>query len=81
MKEIKENGVIMSVKNIISVDYNDETGTYNVSISKGSNVAETAFGISVIIKCFVRDKIVDTAKDVLDLVNKYLNDSQFEEVT
>ena len=70
----------MSLRNILSVNVDDETGNYNISIPTGSNVAETAFAMAVVIKCFVKDKVIDNYNVVTEMLEKYLTDSQYEEV-
>lgn len=64
---------------ILAVASNDD-GNYFVDIPAGSNAAETAFAMSVVIKCFVKDGIVDNHQVMTDMINKYLTDSQYEEV-
>lgn len=63
---------------LLSVTFND--GKYEVKIPKGSNIAETAFCIAVIIKCLTRDKLIANSKEIIDAINRYLDDPQFEEV-
>lgn len=70
----------MSVKNILSISTDVDTGSYSISICEGSNVAETMFAISAMIRCFVRDGIIDDAKIATDMLNKYLTDSQYDEL-
>ena len=73
---VENEGVVK--QELLSVSFND--GKYEVKIPKGSNVAETAFCIAVIIKVLTRDKIVSGQKEILDAVTRYLDDPQFEEV-
>lgn len=73
---VEEQGIVK--QELLSVSFND--GKYEVKIPKGSNVAETAFCIAVIIKVLTRDKIVSGQKEILDAVTRYLDDPQFEEV-
>ena len=70
----------MAVKNILSISTDDENGSYQIRIPEGSNVAETMFAISAMIRCLVRDGVIDDAKIATDLLNKYLNDSQYDEI-
>ena len=65
---------------ILAVAVNEEDNTYTVDIPAGSNAAETAFAISVIIKCFVKDGVIENHKIMTDMINKYLTDSQYDEV-
>ena len=67
-------------KNILSISVNSETGEYSISIAEGSNVPETMFAISAMIRCFVRDGIIENAEVATDMLNKYLTDSQYDEV-
>lgn len=71
----------MSKKTLLSVSFDDENGIYNVHVPAGSNVAETAFGMAVVIKCLVKDGVIDDHKIVTDMLNKYLTDSQYDEVS
>ena len=68
----------MDYKNILEVSSNDE-GLYQIKIGEGNSVEEVAFAISVIIKCFNRDEVI-AKEDMLTLIDKYLNDVQYEEV-
>ena len=67
-------------KLILAVAADDETGSYSVDIPAGSNAAETAFAMSVVIKCFVKDGVVDDYRVMTDMLHRYLTDSQFDEV-
>lgn len=70
----------MDKKLILAVAVNEEDATYSVDIPAGSNAAESAFAMAVVIKCFLRDGIIDNPKVMLDMIEKYCNDSQYEEV-
>lgn len=65
---------------LMAVAFDQTKNTYSVDLAKGSNVAETAFSMAVVIKCLIRDGIIKEAKDVTDLINKYLDDPQYNEV-
>ena len=65
---------------LMAVAFDQTKNTYSVDLAKGSNVAETAFSMAVVIKCLIRDGIIKDAKDVTDLINKYLDDPQYNEV-
>lgn len=67
-------------KLILAVAVDDENNSYSVDIPAGSNAAETAFAMSVVIRCFVKDNIVNDHKVMTDMIDKYLTDSQYEEV-
>ena len=68
-------------KIILEISVNSESGEYKMRIAEGSNLAETMFAISAMIRCLVRDGIIENSKVATDLLNKYLNDSQYEEVS
>lgn len=65
---------------LMAVAFDQTNNTYSVDLAKGSNVAETAFSMAVVIKCLIRDGIIKEANDVTDLINKYLDDPQYNEV-
>lgn len=65
---------------LMAVAFDQTKNTYSVDLAKGSNVAETAFSMAVVIKCLIRDGIIKEAKDVTNLINKYLEDPQYNEV-
>jgi len=65
---------------LMAVAFDNERNSYIVDLGKGSNVAETAFAMTVVIKCLLRDEVIKDASEVTDLIKKYLNDPQFEEV-
>ena len=65
---------------LMAVAFSESKNSYIVDLAKGSNVAETAFAMSVVIKCLMKDGIIKSSTDVTDLIDKYLNDPQYEEV-
>ena len=65
---------------LMAVAFSEIKNSYIVDLAKGSNVAETAFAMSVVIKCLMKDGIIKSPTDVTDLIDKYLNDPQYEEV-
>lgn len=67
-------------KIILAVAFDEENDKYIVDIPAGSNVAEAAFGVAVVIKCLVKDGIIDKPEVFTDAILKYLNDPQYEEV-
>lgn len=67
-------------KLILNITFNEESGTYGIVIPKGSNANETAFGIAAMIKALVRDKLIEKSEDFIDLITKYVNDPQYQEV-
>ena len=65
---------------LLAVAFSDSKETYSVDIPAGSSVPETAFAMSVVIKCLIRDGIVEKVSDVTDLIKKYIEDPQYQEV-
>ena len=70
----------METKNILSISVESGSGNYQIAVAQGSNVAETMFAIAAMIRCFVRDGVIEDSKVATDLLNKYLTDEQYEEV-
>lgn len=67
-------------KILMAVAFDETNNTYSVDLGAGSSVPETAFAMSIVIKCLLKDEIIKDAKEVTDLVNKYLTDPQYNEV-
>ena len=65
---------------LLAVKYDQDKDMYNVQIPKGSNVPETAFCMTVVVKCMLRDGVIQKAEELTDLINKYCNDPQYSEV-
>ena len=65
---------------LMAVAFSESKNSYTVDLAKGSNVAETAFAMSVVIKCLMKDGIIQSSADVTDLIDKYLNDPQYKEL-
>ena len=66
-------------RTIFSVS-DDLEGRYRVDVSEATSVEEVAFGIAVILKCFDRDDVI-AKENMLALIDKYLNDVQYNEVS
>lgn len=64
---------------ILAVASNDD-GNYFVDIPAGSNAAETAFAMSVVIRCFVKDGVIDNPGVMLDLISKYTTEDQYDPI-
>ena len=77
IEKVEQLDELDSKRQIIAV-YDNNEGAYGVRINAGS-VEETAFAIAVIIKCLNRDEVV-SKEQMLELINKYVNDVQYEEV-
>lgn len=67
-------------KLILRIAFNEETGNYSLTAGKGMSVNELMFGVSALIRCLVRDKIVDDKNIPVEMLNRYLNDSQYDEL-
>lgn len=67
-------------KNILSISVNLENGEYKINVAEGSNVAEVMFAVAAMIRCFVRDNVIDNSDIAVDLLKKYLTDVQYDEV-
>lgn len=67
-------------KILMAVAFNEDKNTYTVDLAAGSSVPETAFAMSVVIKCLINDGIIKNATEITDLVNKYLTDPQYKEL-
>lgn len=65
--------------NVLTVVFDSETGLYNVSIPQGSNIAETAFAISVVIRCLLRDGLITNIPEFMAQIVKYTSDPQWSE--
>lgn len=66
---------------ILAVAFDDENNTYSVDIPQGSSLNESAFAMSVVIKCFIKDGYIKDYTDVTKLIEKYCTDSQYDELT
>lgn len=79
-KKKNDNGRNNGEINLMRVSYNDAKNVYSVDLAEGSSIAETAFAMCVVIKCLKRDGIIKETNEVTDLIHKYLEDPQYEEV-
>lgn len=66
--------------NLLTVWYSNSKGRYFISLGKGSSVAETAFCMTVVIRCLLRDGYIKDKSEILNLIETYLNDSQYDEI-
>lgn len=67
-------------KLLLAVAFDEANNTYTVDLGKGSSVPETAFVMSVVIRCLLKDGIIKSVDEVTTLITKYLTDSQYDEV-
>lgn len=70
----------MNEKPILSVSFIEDTGKYKVDIPGGSTVPETVFAFAVVIKCLLRDEVIKSADDIYQMLRRYVEDPQFEEL-
>lgn len=68
------------IKTVLTVQYDVTTNQYVVGSCQGSSVEEMAFATMVVARTLTRDGHIKSEQDFLDLVNKYINDPQFQEV-
>lgn len=67
----------MAKQMILAVAFDDESNNYLVDIPSGSSVNETAFAMSVVIRCLEHDHVIENPDIMLDAVKHYLNDPQY----
>lgn len=65
---------------ILAIGFNETTGKYEMNIPQGSNVPECAFGVAALIKCLVRDGVIEKPEVFLDYIDKYTFDEQYQEL-
>lgn len=65
---------------LVSIECSSDGTQYHINLRQGSTVNETAFCVSAMIKCLVRDGAIKTTKEFTDLVNRYLTEEQYQEV-
>jgi hypothetical protein len=65
---------------LMAVAFDHVKNTYFVDLARGSNVAETAFAMTIVIKCLMKDGIISKSSEITDLITKYLTDPQYEEL-
>lgn len=66
--------------NLLVVSFDDETNRYSIEIPKGSSVPETVFSFAIVVKCWLRDGVIKETGDIFKMLDKYVNDPQYEEV-
>ena len=78
-ENLQENQTTNTI-DLLTVSFQQDKNVYSVKLAQGSSVAETAFSMAIVIKCLLKDNIIKSSTEVLDLINKYLTDPQYEEV-
>lgn len=68
------------INTLMTVSFDDDNNTYSVMLGKGSSVSETAFSMAVVIKCLLKDKVIENSTDITTLIDKYLSDAQYDEL-
>lgn len=65
---------------LLKISLCDEGKSYKIEAAKGTSVNDIMFGVSVLIKCMVRDNVIPNQDIALEMLNTYLNDEQYNEV-
>ena len=68
-----------NVKILLECSFDEENGAYRFRSSEGASANEIIFCIAGLFRCFDRDGIAKK-EDCLNLLQKYLNDPQYEEL-
>lgn len=69
-----------TVKTVLKVETDFEKSTYTVSAEQGSSVPEMAFAVMVVVRTLIKNDLIKSCKDFTDMVEKYFNDPQYQEV-
>ena len=69
-----------TTKLILEITFNEESGNYGMKVGKAMSVNEVMFGVAALIKCLVRDGVVEDKNVPVEMLNKYLNDPQYDEL-
>ena len=67
-------------KLLLAVSFDNGTNQYQVDIPEGSTIAETVFGFSVVIKCLLRDGLIQSPTEIYDMLKRYVEDPQYQEI-
>ena len=65
---------------ILAIAYSTNKNQYSFDIPSGMSLQEVAFAVAALAKCLKRDNVIETEQLFVDLVTKYLNDPQYNEV-
>lgn len=68
-----------NLRPILNVSLDEERNQYHIDVGAGSSMEDVFFAMAVAIKCFTRDKIIESAFAAEALLHKYLTDPQYEE--
>ena len=69
-----------NIKLLLAVAFDESSGSYKVDIPAGSTIAETVFGFSVVIKCLLRDGLIESPNEIYDMLKRYTEDPQYQEL-
>lgn len=69
-----------NVKLLLAISFNNDANQYQVDIPEGSTIAETVFGFSVVIKCLLRDGLIQSPTEIYDMLKRYTEDPQYQEL-
>ena len=67
-------------KLILKITFDEESGYYDMKVGKTMTVNEVMFGVAALIKCLVRDGVVEDKNIPVEMLNRYLNDPQYDEL-
>lgn len=72
---------VKTVKTVLHVETDFETSLYTVKADEGTSVNEMAFATMVVIRTLIKNGYLKNRHEFIQLVHKYFNDPQYEEVT
>ena len=76
----EQNIQVNPVKTVLHVETNFETSIYTVKADEGTSVNEMAFATMVVIRSLIKGGYIKNKHEFIQLVHKYFNDPQYEEV-
>lgn len=76
-----ETEPVKTVKTVLHVETDFETSLYTVKADEGTSVNEMAFATMVVIRTLIKNGYLKNRHEFIQLVHKYFNDPQYEEVT
>ena len=63
---------------VVHIERDDEGRKYSVSADEGVSISEICFGISAMIKCFLRENIIDDPVIIYNMIRKYTEDTSMD---
>lgn len=70
----------MDKLDLLIVGYQDEERTtFSIKVAPGTTMREVIFAMAATCRCFVKDGLIPTNKDALNLFAKYLTEEQYDE--